>query len=65
MLGWTQKDAVDVLGLARQSITDVAEKMRTQVSGIQHQFYNDKKSIDEIKEFHHLDETTSSTALIS
>lgn len=26
MLGWTQKDAVDVLGLARQSITDVAEK---------------------------------------
>ena len=60
MLGRTEEEAGKVFGLKGQSsVETINEKLQTQISVIQNSYYKDKKSIEQIKGFNHLDEITA------
>ena len=59
MLGWTQKEAGDVFGVTQQGVDKLTTKLQTQISSIQNSYYKDKKTIEQIKDFYHVDETTT------
>ena len=59
LLGRTQKEAGDAFGLEQRSVGQIREKLQTQIISIQNSYYKDKKTIEQIKEFNHLDEITA------
>ena len=59
MLGWGKKEAGSVFGVTPSTMTEIYEKLQTQDSVIQNSYYKDKKTIEQIKEFNHLDEITT------
>ena len=64
MLGRTQEEAGDTFGVSRESAKVIGKKLQTQIITIQHSFYKDKKTIEQIKEFNHLDEITAWAVLL-
>ena len=59
LLGWTQEETGKLFGLTHQQISNIANKFATEVSDIQTQFYNKRKSVEELAKFYNLDKITS------
>ena len=60
MLGYSNAKCGEIYGLDESTIRkDIREKLQTQFIPIQNSYYKDKKTIEQIKEFNHLDEITA------
>lgn len=59
MLGRTQKGAGDVFGVEQNTVSVIIKNMQTQIIDIQNAYYKDKKTIEQIKDFYHVDEITA------
>ena len=60
MLGRSNTECGGIFGLTEATVRqDIREKMQTHISSIQDAYYKDKKTIEQIKEFNHLDEVTT------
>ena len=60
MLGYSNAKCGEIYGLDESTIRkDIREKLQTQFIPIQNSYYKDKKTIEQINEFNHLDEITA------
>jgi hypothetical protein len=58
-LGWNQTKAGELFGLKQQSVGKITTNVNDNISGIHQQFYQKKKSVDEICSFNDLDRLTT------
>ena len=58
-LGWMQKKAGEIFGLGRPTANEIVGKLQMQKSDICQQFYEKRKSVDEICSFNDIDKLTT------
>lgn len=59
LLGWTQKEIGKLFGLGQSGVADIIAKSTSGLSDIQTQFYNKRKSVEELAKFYNLDAITA------